>query len=134
MMKMPAPPPALHHRTTRDLTAAENSLLQVMRQYQFGRIENVLVRAGQPILDGEMKIVHVEYLGGANSGTKVPTSDEFELRQPVRDLFDRLQRLGDGTIVRLDFKHGLPFLLETTAARPTARSADDQKTWQAENV
>jgi hypothetical protein len=86
-----------------------------MRQHQFGRVEDVLVRAGQPILDGDVKIVHVEYLGGAHSGTKVPVSGEFELKQPVRDLFDRLKRLGDGTIVRLEFKHGLPFLLETTA-------------------
>jgi hypothetical protein len=113
----PASPTARHYRTTRDLTAAENSLLQIMRQHQFGRVENVPVRAGQPILNSEVKIVYVEYLGGAHSGTKVPTSDDFELRQPVRDLFDRLQRLCDGTIVRLDFKHGLPFLLETTATK-----------------
>jgi hypothetical protein len=31
-------------------------------------------------------------------------------------LFDELSRLGDGEIVRLEFRHGLPFLLEIVAA------------------
>ncbi len=37
---------------------------------------------------------------------------EFELKRAVHDLFTELTRLGDGTIVRLEFRHGLPFLLE----------------------
>jgi hypothetical protein len=37
---------------------------------------------------------------------------QFELKQSVRDLFDELGRLQNGTVVRLEFKHGLPFSLE----------------------
>jgi hypothetical protein len=53
--------------------------------------------------------------GGENGGTKIPGSDEFELKRSVRDLFDELARLGNGTVVRLQFKRGLPCLLETIA-------------------
>jgi hypothetical protein len=52
----------------------------------------------------------------AQSGaTKVPSADEFDLKQAVRNLFDELVRLGEGVISRLEFRHGLPFLLETVA-------------------
>jgi hypothetical protein len=32
----------------------------------------------------------------------------------VSDLFAELMRLENGTVIRLEFRHGLPFLLETT--------------------
>ena len=51
-------------RTTRDLTAAERFLLQIMRENQFGRVENLRVQAGQPLLDRGVKVVRVARLGG----------------------------------------------------------------------
>jgi hypothetical protein len=52
-------------------------------------------------------------MAGESGGTKLPGSDEFELKRAVSDLFDELTRLGDGTVVRLEFKRGLPCRLET---------------------
>jgi hypothetical protein len=92
--------------------------VDLIREHQFGRIENMSVRAGQPILDRELKVVRVARLGGER-GPNVPGADEFELKQSVRDLFEELARLGNGIVVRLDFRHGLPFLMET--AIPTKR-------------
>jgi hypothetical protein len=85
-----------------------------MREHQFGRVENMSIRAGQPVLDQDLKIVRVACLGGEGCGTKLPGSDEFELKRAVCDLFDELERLGHGTVVRLEFKPGLPCRLETT--------------------
>jgi hypothetical protein len=90
-----------------------------MRENQFGRIENVAVRAGQPVVDQNLRVVRVARLGGESVGTKVPSQEEFELKQAVVDLVDELERLEDGTIVKLEFKHGLPFLLETALAPTT---------------
>jgi len=89
--------------------------VDLMREHQFGRIENMSVRAGQPILDQELKVVRVARLGGER-GPNVPGGDEFELKQSVRDLFEELVRLRNGTVIRLEFRHGLPCMLETTAA------------------
>ena len=86
-----------------------------MTESQYGRIENFLVRAGQPLLDPGVKIVRVALLGGKSGGTTVH-GDQFELKEAVRDLFDELERLNNGTVVRLEFKRGLPCLLETAAA------------------
>ena len=73
------------------------------------------VRAGEPILNSEVKVVRVARLGGGNDAAKVTRTDEFELKRQVRDLFEELEHLHDGTVIRLEFRHGLPFVLETAA-------------------
>jgi hypothetical protein len=47
---------------------------------------------------------------------KKSVADEFGLKQAVCDLLDELAQLSDGLVLRLEFRHGLPFLLETAAA------------------
>jgi hypothetical protein len=101
-------------RRSGELSAQQRSLLEIMREHQFGRVENMPVRAGQPILGRELKVVRVSRLGGESGGTKPPGPDEFELKRAVCDLFDELARLGNGTVVKLEFKRGLPCRLETT--------------------
>jgi len=86
-----------------------------MREHQFGRIENMPIREGQPAPDADTRIVRVVRLGSESERSKVPVGEEFELKQAVRDLFEELARLRIGTIVKLEFRHGLPFLLETIA-------------------
>ena len=101
-------------RRSGELSAQQRSLLEIMREHQFGRVENMPVRAGQPVLDQDLKVVHVACLGGESGGIKLPAGDEYELKRAVSDLFDELERLGHGTVVRLEFKRGLPCRLETT--------------------
>jgi hypothetical protein len=86
----------------------------MMQQCQFGRIENMSVCDGQPILSPDVKVVRVVRLGGRSGKVKGPSTDEFELKRAVCDLLDELERLQNGMVVLLEFKHGLPFLLETT--------------------
>jgi hypothetical protein len=101
-------------RRSSELSPQQRSLLEIMREHQFGRIENMSIRAGQPVLDQDLKVVRVACLGGDSGGTNAASSDEFELKRAVRDLFDELARLDHGTVVKLEFKRGLPCRLETT--------------------
>jgi hypothetical protein len=87
-----------------------------MSEHQFGRVENMSVRAGQPILDRDVKVVRVAHLSGKSGGTKATYTDDFELKRSIRNLFDELVRLGNGNVIRLEFRHGLPFLIEFIAA------------------
>jgi hypothetical protein len=103
-------------RRVQDLSPGQRSLVELMHEQQFGRTENMPVRAGEPILNSEAKVVRASRLGGGSDVAKVTSTDEFELKRQVRDLFEELVRLQDGTVVRLEFRHGLPFSLETTAS------------------
>jgi hypothetical protein len=74
-------PSRLISRTARSLSAHERSLVEMMREHQFGRIENMSVRAGQPVLDGNVRVVRIAKLDAKSGGTKLPTTDDFELKK-----------------------------------------------------
>jgi hypothetical protein len=46
-------------RRSGELSAPQLLLLEIMREHQFGRVENMPVRAGQPILDRDLTVVRV---------------------------------------------------------------------------
>jgi len=98
-----------------DLSPAQRSLVDMKHVHQYGRIERMPVRAGEPILNSDLRVVRVARLGGGSDPAKVTRTDVLELKRQVRDLFDELERLQDGTVTRLEFRHGLLFLLETAA-------------------
>jgi hypothetical protein len=83
-----------------------------MTAHQFGRVENLQVEAGEPIFNQDARIVRAARLDGESGGAKAPGSEEFALKQAVCNLFDELTQLRDGTVARLEFRHGLPCLLE----------------------
>ena len=101
-------------RTTDHLTPAQRAVLQIMRDYQFGRLENMRIEAGQPLLGGGTRLVRIARLDGGGHRADVPGEEECELKQEICKLFDELSRLQDCLVVRLEFRHGLPFQLETT--------------------
>jgi hypothetical protein len=70
-------------RRSGELSAQQRSLLEIMREHQFGRVENMPVRAGQPVLDRDLKVVRVASLGGESGGMKLPACNEFELKPSV---------------------------------------------------
>jgi|SRR5580704_7460657 hypothetical protein len=106
-LRTPVRPPL----KTQDLSMQQRSLVELMRKHQFGRIENMSVRAGQPIIDWDLRVVRFVRLA-CDSVANVPRGDEFELKRSVRNLFDELARLGNGIVITLEFKHGLPFRIE----------------------
>ena len=101
-------------QTTRDLSREQRALVDVMRSFEFGRVENMKIQNGHPILDQSVRIVRVARLGGKSGGNNVPRADEFELNRAIWHLFEELTRLGNGLVVSLEFKRGLPCLLETS--------------------
>src|SRR5260370_36314608 len=83
---------------TQDLSPGQRSLVELMHEHQFGRVENMRVLGGQPILDDDVRVVQVARLGGEHSTKEV--ASEYELKRSVRDLFNRLARLENGTMTR----------------------------------
>ena len=98
--------------TVEGLSTQQRSLLELMQRHQFGRIEKMTVRGGQPILDHQVRVVQVAHLGSRPVVAAIAPSADFELKSQVCDLFDRLGSVPDGTEVRLEFRHGLPFSME----------------------
>ena len=96
--------------TKKALCPARRQLLELIQRYDFCRIENLAVRAGEPIFDS-VRIAREIKIGVENGPRPKLEKDEFLLRAPVIELFEHLNRLGDGRIAFIEVRHGLPFRL-----------------------
>ena len=100
------------------LPPARSRLLELMQRVNFGRIEGLYIRCGQPVFEetAPPRVV-LEVKFGADNGPRPETSiTDFALKQQVIDLFAHLDRLGDARIESLTVKHGLPFGMHVEAA------------------
>jgi hypothetical protein len=93
------------------LSPERRRLIELMQRVNFGRIEGLVVRDGNPILDEKPlpRIVVEVKFGGDNGPRPEADSSDFSLKAQVADLFDHLARLCNGRIESLTVKHGLPF-------------------------
>jgi hypothetical protein len=82
-----------------------------MQRLNFGRIENLEIRGGEPVLDPVPRVVR-EHKFCADNGPRPEAGRDCVLKNQVGDLMHLLDNLGDGTITVLSVKHGLPFHAE----------------------
>lgn len=99
--------------TKSSLSSARRQLLELLQRVNFGRVENLQILGGQPVLDPRPRVVvEHKFVGGENGPRAEIASGDFLLRSQVTSLFALLDRIGDGTIGVLSVKHGLPFHAE----------------------
>jgi hypothetical protein len=101
-----------------ELSAGRRRLVELQQQINFGRIEGMRVRAGEPVLDPLPRVVREIKIGGDNGPRPEARRDDFLLKGHHAELFAHLDELRDGTVEVLEIKHGLPFRL--LIARPPA--------------
>jgi hypothetical protein len=104
--------------TKASLSEPRRRLVELMQDLHFGRIEHLIVRAGDPVLEPPPRIVSDITCGGDNGPRPEREATDFPLKQQVRELFRQLDELDEGTIELLEVKHGLPFRL--LVPRPSA--------------
>ena len=97
------------HPTKRGLSAERRSLLEQMQALNFGRILNIQVHEGEPRITPMTKVERLVRFGGNNHARPEGALDDFTLKDKVVELFDAIERMGDGLILKLEIKHGLPF-------------------------
>ena len=96
------------------LPAARQRLLELMQTMNFGRIEDLAVRGGNPVFDPPPRVIRELKIGGDNGPRPERDASDFLLKDQVVELFFHLDRLGDGTVAIIEVKHGLPFRLLLT--------------------
>lgn len=84
-------------------------LVEVMQQLSFGRVEGLVVRGGEPVLDPPPRLVREVKFCAENGPRPEADKEDFALKAQVRELFAHMEAMGDGVISRIEVKHGLPF-------------------------
>ena len=96
------------------LSSERQHFIRDMQRINFGRIDGLAVRNGEPVLDpSPRKQVEIKF-GGENGPRPELRVSNFALKQQVIELFELFDNIGDGTIDMLEIKHGLPFRAVTT--------------------
>lgn len=95
--------------TKSSLSPSQQKLLTEMQRINYGRIEGLVVRSGQPVMNPPPRTVREIKFGGENGPRPEVTKTDFALKAQVRDLLAQLEALGDGVIPCLEIQRGLPF-------------------------
>lgn len=94
------------------LSHSRRSLVELMQDINFGRVEGLAVRGGDPVMDQPPQVIREIKLDGANGPRPERRVADFSLKSQHIDLFSVLDKLGDGVVDILVIKHGLPFRME----------------------
>ena len=95
-----------------DLPPAGGWLVELMQGINFGCILDLAVRGGKPVLDPPPRVVRKLKMGGENSPRPEARSADFALKREVLELFEHLERLGNGVVRCIEIRHGLPVQAE----------------------
>ncbi|QEL20466.1 EF-hand domain-containing protein [Limnoglobus roseus] len=91
------------------LSAPRRALVELVQERNFGRVEHLPVRGGEPVLDPPPRVVREVKLGGENDPRPERALANFRLKRQWVELFELFDAVGDGTVDVLEFKNGLPF-------------------------
>lgn len=95
--------------TKTSLSPARRQLIELMQRINYGRIEGLSIRRGEPVLDPPPRIIREIKFGGENGPRPEVAKPDFTLKAQVRDLFAQMEALGDGVVPCIEVQRGLPF-------------------------
>ncbi|MCC6392614.1 MAG: hypothetical protein IT167_18585 [Bryobacterales bacterium] len=99
----------------KDLSAPKQRLLRLFQAVNFGRVEELEVRDGEPQFSPPPRVFVELKLDVENGARQESGLEQFPLRSQVVRFFTQLSRLEDGTVECIDIRHGLPFRIVVEA-------------------
>jgi len=97
------------------LSPGRKRLVRQMQEINFGRIERLGIKEGDPLFDPPPKIVREVKFGGDNGVRPEASTEDFVLKAQVVDLFRQFDGISTGQIDLIEVKHGLPFRMQVAA-------------------
>jgi len=91
------------------LGSSEKCLVEIMQNLNFGRIIGLHIRGGRPSFNPPPRVVREIRFGGENGQRPELKLRDFTLKAQTAALLETLSQLGDGVMVTIEVKHGLPF-------------------------
>lgn len=80
-----------------------------MQAINFGRIEYLSIKNGDPVVDSFTKVTREIKFGGDNGPRPEMSDSDFALKSQVLDLFRQFDQISSAQIDLIEIKHGMPF-------------------------
>ena len=90
------------------LTPARRRLVEMMQEVNYGRIEQLAIRDGEPVFDPPPRMVRQVVFGKANGANPRRATNSFALKKKVVELFEVFDRERSFLILELVIDNGLP--------------------------
>ena len=110
--------------TKSSLSSSRRHLVELMQRLNFGRIEDLIVRAGEPVFDPAPKVIQKVKIGGDNAPRPEFSCEDFLLKKQTIELLEAISNLVDGAVLTIDVKHGLPFGAEIEFGAPIDKARE----------
>jgi hypothetical protein len=97
-------------QTTRfqQLSAPRQALVRLCQRINFGRIEDLELRRGEPVLNPAPVFFFDVRLDGEDAARPEQELPDFTLPMEICRLMAHLDAISDGTIERIDVRAGIP--------------------------
>ena len=112
--------------TKSSLAPAQTRLVELMQAVNFGRIESLHVRDGEPTFSPPPRVIQKLKMGGNNSSRAEAEFSDFRLRHGVVELLEMISRLRDGEVRSIEIRFGLPVTAEIEWAGMTDTTSAPQ--------
>ena len=96
------------NRTKQSLSPARRRLVELMQDVNYGRIEGLNVRDGEPVLEHTPIVMRDIVFGKVNAPNLARGRDDFALKDQIVELFDLFDRERSVTVESLVVQNGLP--------------------------
>lgn len=94
------------------ITESQQTLLQLMQEIHYGRIEGLVVRNGEPVIEPNTKVLRDVKLGPQAKRRPIIIDRDYLDKSQVSDMLRQFRRLGDGIVQSLEIHNGLPFRMQ----------------------
>jgi hypothetical protein len=94
------------------LSPAQSRLIELLQGLNFGRVEALRVRAGEPVFDPPPRVIQTVKLGSDNAPRPELYYGDFRLKHQIIEMLAIVSSLGEGEIRAIDVRHGLPYCME----------------------
>jgi len=101
-------------RTKQSLSLPRQRLVELMQEINYGRIECLEVRGGEPVLDPAPRVLREWVFGKDNAPNRARTQGDFALKDHLIELFDLFDRERSLTVETLVLQNGLPVRMTVT--------------------
>jgi hypothetical protein len=98
--------------TKSSLTPGMARLIELLQELNFGRIEALAIRGGQPVFDPPPRVIQKLKMGADNAPRPEIGSADFRLKDGVIELLEVIARLENGEIRSIEVRCGLPVSAE----------------------
>ena len=88
-----------------------------MQEIRFGRIEDLLLVGGEPVVDPPPRILEDLRLDRPEHEPLPMPGEDFILKEHVVRLFQAFDRIGSGVILWVDVREGLPCRMRHSRTR-----------------